>query len=410
MKILALGTYPVRVPLHGGQRRTNQIGLYYKAAGMEYRHACVYDARHYSADEVGPDDLPFGLMGGLYAQAPFIDDLASGAFAASHAAPYEHFSALIETWRPDVVQMEQPFMWPLVRRLRREGKLDGVVLVYSSHNVEGPLKRDILETAGVERRIVARVEGEIEAIEKEIVESSDMLISVSEADGVRYEQYAPGLERMVIRNGADRPGRTRKPEHGGELSAGEYLFFVGSAYPPNIDGYKRYVLSGGLYGFPPAKRFAICGGVADGLFVSDLYAPHAESYGDRVQFFGRPSDEELAWLRERAKGFLLPIDSGGGSNLKTAEALASAKWVIATSTALRSFEDFQGEKGVIVADTPEAFQDAMLDVTYGKPLTLTARQKAKREGLYWDVLLARSGLADRLKRLVADRNMGRDVQ
>lgn len=399
MKVLALGTYPVRVPLHGGQRRTHQIGLYYKTAGFDYLHACVYDARHYGPDEVGSHDLPFGAMGGLYAQAPFIDDLASGAFAATRAAPYAHFAALIDDWRPDVIQLEQPFMWPLVRRLRREGKLDGTLLVYSSHNVEAPLKRDILEASGVDRVIVSRVESEIEAIESEIVEAADVLISVSEADGDQYEGGSRNLRRIVIRNGADRPQVSRAPEYGDELLKGEYLLFVGSAYPPNIDGYKRYVLGGGLYGFPPEKRFAICGGVSDGIYQSDMYAPHAESYGDRVQFFGRPADEELAWLRNGAKGFLLPIDSGGGSNLKTAEALASSSWVVATSTALRSFEDFFDEKGVVVADTPASFQDAMLDVIYGQPLRLTARQKAKREGLYWDALLAGSGLVEILKAL-----------
>lgn len=408
MRVLALGTYPTLSPVHGGQRRCSRIGDYYRAQGCEYRYACVYDPRHYGASDVTDFDTAFGSMGGIYARVPFIDDLASGVFAATEQSPYAHFAALIEQWAPDVIQLEQPFMWPLVRRLRSEGRLDGVRLVYSSHNVEGPLKREILESAGVERKLVNQIGAEIDSMEAEIVAAANVLITVSHADDGHYSSGGPGLQRIVIRNGADRPGDTAEPAFGSKLLANEYLVFVGSAYPPNIDGFKRFVLSGDLYGFPPQKRFAICGGVADSIYQSELYAPHAESYQDRVQFFGRPSDEELAWLRDRAKGFLLPIESGGGSNLKTAEALASGRWVIATTTALRSFEDFMCEKGVIVADTPNEFQDAMLGIVYGKPLSLSRQQTAKREGLFWEELLERSGLFKALSKKITGFKLSGD--
>ena len=117
MKILAFGTYPTRRPVHGGQRRSAQIGAYYTAKGAEYEYACVYQPRTYSADVVGPNDYPFGAMEGLFAKVPFIDDLASGEFAANRPEVYEHFARLVDTFRPNVVQLEQPFLWPLVRRL-----------------------------------------------------------------------------------------------------------------------------------------------------------------------------------------------------------------------------------------------------------------------------------------------------
>lgn len=396
MKILAFGTYPTRVPVHGGQRRSSQIGAYYTANGAEYAYACIYQPRSYSADTVGPNDYPFGVMEGLFARVPFIDDLASGEFAATRPEVYDNFVKLVDTYQPHVVQLEQPFLWPLVRRLIKEGKLNGVKIVYSSHNLEAPLKFDLLESAGVSRELNVQVERRISDLESELVDRADLIISVSKSESDTYREMNSLQRPIVIRNGADRLGHVSKPVYGEELLPDEYMIFVGSAYPPNIDGFCKYVLKSGLYGFPPEKRFAICGGVSDGIYQSGLYSPHQGSYQDRVQFFSRPSDSELSWIRSHAKGFLLPIESGGGSNLKTAEALSSGKWVVTTEKALRSFEDFADQAGVIVADTPRLFRDAMLEVTYGAPLALDHRQVAMREGLYWDQLMSESGLMERL--------------
>lgn len=407
MKILAFGTYPTLIPVHGGQRRSSQMGAYYTSNGAEYAYACVYQPRAYSTDAVGPYDYPFGAMEGLFAKAPFIDDLASGEFAATRPEVYNNFVRLVDTYQPNVIQLEQPFMWPLVRRLIKERKLDGVKIVYSSHNLEAPLKFDLLESAGVSREINVQVERRVSDLESELADRADLIISVSKFEADNYREMN-GLQRpIVIRNGADRLGHISKPVHGEELLTEEYMVFVGSAYPPNIDGFCKYVLKSGLYGFPPEKRFAICGGVSEGIYHSGLYAPHQDSYQDRVQFFSRPTDGELSWIRSHAKGFLLPIESGGGSNLKTAEALSSGKWVVTTEKALRSFEDFVGQSGVIVADTPRLFRDAMLEVTYGAPLALDHRQVAMREGLYWDRLMSESGLIERLSSVVGTETMAR---
>ncbi|RZI55123.1 MAG: hypothetical protein EOP94_05475, partial [Zymomonas sp.] len=166
MKILALGTYPTRRPVHGGQRRTWQIGAYYQRHGAEYRYACVHTDT-YGTTDVTAFDYPYASAGGLYSAIPFIDDLGSGVFAASQDGPYRHFRTLVEAYEPDVIQLEQPFMWPLVKRMRTEGVLGKARLVYSSHNFEAPLKRAILEGAGVDRTRVAEVDSLLRTTEQE---------------------------------------------------------------------------------------------------------------------------------------------------------------------------------------------------------------------------------------------------
>jgi len=396
MKVLGLGTYPILLPVHGGQRRVSQIANYYRLNDIEYRYASVYSSTSYSPEKVTEGDYPYASIGGIYSEIPFIDDLGSGVFAASQDGAYRHFRTLIQGYQPDVIQFEQPWMWPLIRKLRDEGVCLNTALIYSSQNFEPPLKRQILESVGVDRDRVALAERMILDLEAELTGEADLLICVSKADAAAYKALNPRCTPLVVRNGAERPSETKRPPYGELMKANSYLYYVGSAYPPNIQGFERFILNSTLYGFPPEKLFAVCGGASEAIYGSSLYGPHAEGHGDRVHFFTGPSDAELAWLRENSKGILLPIANGGGSNLKTAEAIASGKWVITTDVALRSFEDYQTEPGILVARTPRDFQQAMLDVIYGKPLKLTAKQVRKREALLWDRLLADSGLAGRV--------------
>jgi hypothetical protein len=56
---------------------------------------------------------------------------------------------------------------------------------------------------------------------------------------------------------------------------------------------------------------------------------------------------------------LLPIVAGGGTNLKTAEALLAGKKIIATSKAFRGFEKFMQDDYVSIVDRPEDYRDAL---------------------------------------------------
>jgi hypothetical protein len=60
----------------------------------------------------------------------------------------------------------------------------------------------------------------------------------------------------------------------------------------------------------------------------------------RVFNWDRVSEKTLSALIEEASCVLLPMTSGGGSNLKTAEAMLAGKRVVATPIALRGFDEF----------------------------------------------------------------------
>lgn len=401
-RVLGLSTYPVVRPRHGGQLRIEAIEAFYRSLDHDYRCAAVYESPAYGGSDVGPDDIKLDHVDVRWQGVPFLGDLLSGLFAAETPAAYAHFANLVARFDPHIIQLEQPFMWPLVQRLRREGKLDGVEIVYSSQNWEGPLKESILLKSGVAPGKAADLRIAIETIETEVTQAASVVMAVSEADAEIYRSLTEPSKIFVAPNGTSRP-----PAATGDKAAlllkhfgdRKFMFFVGSAYPPNIDGFRHLVADGGFYFLPPHKALAVCGGASHGIFASYEYQRLLAGNSERVQFFADPSDDELWAMKQAAHAFLLPIEFGGGTNLKSAEAIASGKWVITTSVALRGRDAFVGVPGIIVADTPRAFRQAMIKVMASPPLKLSAKERAAREAVYWDQVLFNSGVGAALEAL-----------
>ncbi|CAN7314064.1 glycosyltransferase [Caulobacter sp. LjRoot300] len=399
--ILSLTTYPIAAPRHGGQRRVAAFGDFYRGLGLDFQSASIYQSPPYQAHEVGRHDLKLGHVDPRWNGVPFVDDILSGDFAATGSG-LAHFRQVIETVRPAAIQLDHPFMWPLVRVLRDEGLLADVKLFYSSHNWEAPLKVDILRRSGVPEARAAEVGERILELERDVIEASDLIVAVSESDAAQYRALTDDTPVHVVPNGVQRsPGdAVLTPAQRKIFGDKPFALFVGSAYPPNIEGFCNLVADGGLYMAPPEKRFAVCGGVSDGIFNSRQYQRFLIANSERLHFFPDISDDDLSALKAACHVVLLPIQFGGGSNLKTAEALASNKHVIATSTAMRGFDAFRDAPGVVIADTPETFRRAIAQVFKQPSLKLKKKDLLLRETVYWDRGFADSTLANDVRALL----------
>jgi hypothetical protein len=83
---------------------------------------------------------------------------------------------------------------------------------------------------------------------------------------------------------------------------------------------------------------------------------------------------------------LLPITYGGGSNLKTPEALLARCPIVATTKAFRRLEVFRNMPGVIIADDRDAFVAAMRRVLAGEVAT-SSMQDGRLNSLLWEYTL-----------------------
>lgn len=383
-RILGLGTYPIGQPIHGGQRRVAAFKRFYECQGFTYDYACVYHPAHYGPTDVGPNDYELDTSKSELWHTYAIGDVMAGRQAADDPRTFHHFASVVERTAPDAIELEQPFMWPLARRLRQTLGTSKPVLIYSSQNVEAPLKRTILNQSPFRDEVCA----EIDQMEADLAREADLIICVSPIDQQFYrDQLKSSSKIIVVPNGVDRPvshSMNRLPEGLSEFKGRRYLMTVSSAHVPTLDGMFHYVINGGVFCTPPAPSIAICGGIGRPIFEHPEYQRCVVANKQRVRFFFHPSDAELAEVKRSCHGVFVPIRSGGGTNLKTAEALALGKWVVATSTALRGFERFSDADGVIVADTAADFRRAMRQVLQRPPLEITECSRAARDSLYWD--------------------------
>ena len=400
-RVLALGTFPIVRPIHGGQRRVAAFKQFYESHGAKYFHACIYNAAHYSGSDVNVDDWPLIVPPSDTGLANLIGDLMSGHQFESDEPTLKHFTDVLERINPDTLQLEHPFMWPLAKRLREISGGGKIRLVYSSHNVEAPLKREILASQGVPSELRRKVCAEIEEIEAELCQEADLIVCVSLDDRAHYCRFKAPADVVIVPNGVDRPppgSQQRTNEAIQRAFAGRrFVMTVGSAHPPNVDGICHYLAEGGIFCVPPVKSIAICGGVSHLLFQRSEYQQYFAANSVRVEFFPDLDDTDLWAIKHACHGVILPLRSGGGSNLKTAEALALGKWTVGTLVALRGYERLAGAEGVIIANDRSSFRHAMRDVLRRPPLQLTEGDRIAREALCWDRCFADSGVSQTLE-------------
>jgi glycosyltransferase involved in cell wall biosynthesis len=207
------------------------------------------------------------------------------------------------------------------------------------------LKRDLL--VGLPEKTINDVIDFLEDTEIEIAQESDLVICVTERDAEWFRRN--GANNVVSVNN----GTNAKLSY--VTSNRHYALIVGSGHPPNIEGSIKY-LSDATEWLPPDTNLIFVGTMCDAL-RGNLGKEYNEERQTRIVFLGKVSDDDLDKLVESANVIALPIPYGGGSNLKTAEALVSGRPVVGTSTSFRGFEDFISSEFVIVADSVYEFQD-----------------------------------------------------
>jgi glycosyltransferase involved in cell wall biosynthesis len=142
----------------------------------------------------------------------------------------------------------------------------------------------------------------------------------------------------------------------------------------------------GLGYLPPGKFIVMAGEVS--LLMNQLLNhtrnPLVTCIMQKIILVSDANDAELQALIENSRGIILPIIGGGGSNLKTAEALISNKPIIATTFAFRGYESYIQNENVYIADTKGEFINK-IKLIFNKNLLSDRRSKTPiNKELTWD--------------------------
>ncbi|HYH74973.1 MAG TPA: glycosyltransferase [Candidatus Saccharimonadales bacterium] len=386
-RILIINTFPIVSALTGGQKRQEAIVQAYAAAGYKVQYVGIYFKEHHKQAAVTDIELPPELHETMR-QSPHTGDIVSGEAIYDNPTVKRKMTAMLLSFRPDIIQIEQVFPYLGMQRLLAEMNMQPKLL-FSSHNVEAPHKRKILESTGMREDEIAPVVDKIHKAELELTKASELVIACTDADRRYYEKH--GAKRTVTaRNGMARIKTTEAAKEAwrqqyAKQGIAKTALFVGAAHPPNWVGFLEMIGTG--MGFMPFdSRLVLAGGICD-YFEQTINEPYNYfhlTFWQRVLAAGRPSDESLGALLMLADVIVLPITEGGGSNLKTAEAVLSGRPVVGTSHAFRSFEELKDLPNIYIADKPEAFRQAIVHAMQAPLQKRTAAQVDLAESVLWE--------------------------
>lgn len=367
-------------PASGGQIRISAIARAYEAAGCTVDRCCVVTRKR---DTYNPLDVVMPWLDRIrryHLGKPGNLGQIRQHWAAIKGQGLQHQLRAKLDRRYDLVHVEHPWGMALVNQLRDHASLREARLVCSTHNVE----QELFESTVRERQewtpAAKRLADEIGRIEREAVKVADLVWTVSQHDADVLSKF--GSSCVVAPNGcralpdqADDPAFSSLNE--------PYALFVGANYGPNIHGFLG-MLGDDLDFLPNGSSVHTVGTCGQHLQGHEPHQ-HAQQAG-RLVHHGRVSQSTLDAALRHACVMILPISSGGGTNLKTAEALATGHAVLGTPQAFRGFEDWMQAANVHVAGDPTTFRKKLAELLT-TPANTAVRTKTERAALTWPEVL-----------------------
>jgi hypothetical protein len=384
MKILVLCTYPIGNPVHGGQLRVRNMVDTYLRAGHEVQVVGVLGSDQYPPEEGFVKFPGHEALVSVYPEPFLMEDYAISKLFAESQMWFERLVAKVSI-TPDVIEVVQPWLFGFCQRYVVQAGIRPAI-VYSSQNVESSLKERIVRSYSGEKRALA-VADSIHATEIATISGADGVICVSQSDLDWTRQYSD--KPMLLAPNGVRPwaisdeGTSVAKKIVGE---NQYAIYCASAHPPNMTGFFE-MFGGGFGSLAPDQSLVIAGGAGYAI-AGDVRVHQSAKLAERVVVAGIVSQPCLEGLLDLAHCIVLPLTQGGGTNLKTAEALWSGRYVLATTVAMRGFEDFLGAPGVFVADDPSEFKKGLRHVMALAPLQLSEADRNKRKRVLWDECLS----------------------
>ncbi|MDI1296264.1 MAG: glycosyltransferase [bacterium] len=384
MKILTLSTYPTEKATHGGQRRLSNIVHVLTSAGHDVRVAGVLGHPSYEKSPYFlnyPGDIIFKQF---LERSTLMEDWAISQLMVQNDTFFRALADRID-WNPDLIITEQPWLFDFARKfnkLRLRGKAR---IYYSSQNIESELKFEIAKRWFGSRE-AANFQQKILECELTAIRFADGVFCVSQGDlewTSKNSRKTPILAANGVADGIASFDDIRAAN--ALTGAKPFALYCASGHPPNIDGFFE-IFGNGAGCFPPNAKLVVAGGAGEAIQNS----PDFQRAGGISSVYlnaGTVDEGMLRGLLATAHIILLPITHGGGTNLKSAEAIWSGRYVVGTQASMRGFEHFADSRGIVIANDGRSFACAIRDFFLKPRLELTVEQREQRRSVLWEETL-----------------------
>ncbi len=305
-------------------------------------------------------------------------DVDLGCRAARDLRLVERIRSHLLEQQAQLIILEQPFLCDLVSKV---ADALGTPVIYSCQNVEYRLRRDLERFQFLRDRPTNRAD-EVREIETAAMELAAAVTTICPTDQAALADEF-GVDSVIVPNGTAIADVEVAPTT--HIEPVDFVF-AGSSYWPNLEGFAQ-MATPSLAFLPPTTRIHVIGSAANDLLSVPSLARRHSINASRTVLRGFVPMSELVATMRAARCVLVPVFVGEGSNLKSADALASGAPVIMTERATRGYEDViaQDPEGVTVTDDIPSFRAAMRSA-----LDLPVRHdvgRTRRRLLSWDVRL-----------------------
>ena len=338
----------------GGNIATWHVTYYLHTFGHDITFAALNTSKHHQKPQVLADiarvvatDIdtkvtPWGAFWGLFGKLPYnLKRFESLEFRSQLAR-------VLQTQEFDVILVETSYMALYLDTLRAYSQAP---VILRSHNVEHQIWERLAsgESNFLKRRYFRHLAKKIERFERSTAPLFDGIIAITEQDLAWYQRVAPQTKQVCINAGVDTEKFASLPaQHPLQLC------FLGSLeWQPNVQGLLWFLENAWpmIREVWPEAEIHVAGKNPPQSLQS-LKIPG-------MVFHGQVPDvhEFLA----KYGILVVPLLSGGGMRLKVVEALAAGKCVLSTSLGAEGIR-FTEEKDLLIADTPEAFRDQLIQL------------------------------------------------
>lgn len=367
-RILFVTPFPHQDPRHGGQVRAASLVAAMRRLGWQVATTAIYPEGMFAPSQGRADDIVVPDANRERNDLLFLD-YHVGQKAAQCPRTIARFRALLQRFKPDVIQLEHPWAWPLLQATSKS--LMSSRIVYSSHNIEWKVKID-LSSFGLGGVATNKLIDETRLLEQTVSLNADAIISISDAEVAEIQTWThrpvyhvPPTSSLADANELPREGRFFRLAAEGTFR--QYAALMGSAYWPNVEGFFNVIPEGAGF-LRPDQQIWIAGSLGAAIQKDHRYRFFQSINDSRIRDLGFLEEADKAAFFGDAACVLAPVTAGGGAKLKTVDAIASGRPVIACSNALQGYNSLIGEalgNGVYIADTPEIFRDRMIQALHG---------------------------------------------
>lgn len=360
LKVLQFTTYDLSAQNHGGKIRSfeirKQLRKKFKVDTVSFEWDSEESIESMSFNLDMQKWLEYGING-------YTSDLGVSVYMKREHDTFNRLKDIVNSFLPDIILLEQPYLWPVVKQLIQENELCNtkIKVVYSSHNIEHEMKNKIYNDL-LDKAEADKLTEEVLRIETDLIKSADQIIVATDGEKDFVKRHNRDIDIIILPNAHNKPTKNRKSKYWKNLLDNRKTnwIYIASYHPPNINGLNKVISEvenrrreSGELDF----KLWLFGGVSQGLI--DIYNIDFENFS-WIEVLGIVQEEDINAAICECDGMILPIWEGGGSNLKTAQALLSNKYILASEYSFRGFEDYSNEYGVKTEKDTSSLVDLLL--------------------------------------------------